>query len=141
MDLLFRLSIDGFLSVEDTKIFFLNILPKRDNNYFFHTRKISHINQEDIIYFSYNGYMVAKAIFDGQIVTDKDRDEKFIKGHKLKNIQIINSSVKLDTNIIREREIRYVKTKNINTVMKRLPKNSTARKKRCGRPFSKRLER
>lgn len=121
MDLLFRLSkdIDGFSSIEETKSFFLNILPERDKNYFFHTKKISQMNSGDIIYFSYDGYIVAKAIFDGEIITDEERDEDFIEGHKVKNIQIINSSTKLDTNIIKGRGMRYIKTKEIQDEIQR----------------------
>ena len=127
MDLLFRLSkdMDGFSSIEETKSFFSEILPKRDNNYFFHTKKISQMNRGDTIYFSYDGYIVAKATFDGEIITDKERDENFIEGHKLKNIQIINSSKKLDTKIIKGRGMRYIKTEEIQQEILRALNNIT----------------
>jgi len=127
MDLLFRLSkdMDGFSSIEETKSFFSEILPKRDNNYFFHTKKISQMNRGDTIYFSYDGYIVAKATFDGEIITDKERDENFIEGHKLKNIQIINSSKKLDTKIIKGRGMRYIKTEEIQQEILRTLNNIT----------------
>jgi len=122
MDLLFRLSkdINGFSSIEETKLFFLNILPQRDKNYFFHTKKISQMDSGDTIYFAYDGYIVAKAIFGGQIITDKERDKYFIEGHKVKNIQIINSSIKLDTSIIKGRGMRYIKTKEIQNEIQRV---------------------
>jgi len=121
MDLLFRLSknIDGFSSIKETKKFFLKTLPKRDKNYFFHTKKISQMDPGDTIYFSYDGYIVAKAIFDGEVITDKERDEDFIVGHKVKNIQIINSPIRLDANIIKGRDMRYIKTKEIRDEIQR----------------------
>jgi predicted HNH restriction endonuclease len=100
MNLLFRLSqnIVGFEDIESTKSFFINILPKKDNNYFFHSKKFSKdkIKMNDIIYFSYDRYIVAKAIFMDEIKTLPDRHIKFIHGHKLENIKIINSDLELN---------------------------------------------
>ncbi len=100
MNLLFRLSqrIDGFEDIENTKSFFKNILPTRDNNYFFNTKKFSKdkIKENEIIYFSYDSYIVARANFLGEIKTLPDRDEKYIHGHKLQNVEIINSNLKLN---------------------------------------------
>jgi hypothetical protein len=98
MNLLFRLSQDivGFEDIESTKDFFLNTLPTRDKNYFFNTKKFSKdkIKMNDVIYFSYDRYIIAKAIFMGEIETLPDR--KFIYGHKLENIEIINSDLELN---------------------------------------------
>jgi len=107
MDLFFRLSkdIDSFSSREETKIFFQNTLPQRDKNYFFHTKKMNEkkLQKGDVIYFSYDNYIIAKAKFLGEIKTDIDRDEKFIHGHKLADIEIINSNIKLNTSIVSTR--------------------------------------
>ncbi len=121
MNVLFRLSqnVEGFEDIEKTKDFFKNVLPKRDNDYFFHTKKISKMNQGDTIYFAYNGYLVAKAIFEGQIIKDEKRDEKYTKGHKLSDIQIINSSTKLDRKIIKGRDLNYIKSKEIQDEIQR----------------------
>lgn len=101
MNLLFRLSqdIDGFENIENTKDFFLNILPKRDNSYFFNKRKFNKdkIKKNEIIYFTYDGYIVAKANYLGEIKTIPNRlNSKYIHGHKLENIEIINSNLKLN---------------------------------------------
>jgi len=99
MNLLFRLSQDigGFENIESTKSFFTDILPTRDSNYFFHSKKIGdRLKENDTIYFSYDSYIVAKAIFLGEIKTLPNRDIKFIHGHKLENIEIINSDLKLN---------------------------------------------
>ena len=82
MNLLFRLSqdIDDFEDIEDTKSFFTNILPERDSNYFFHSKKIGdRLKKSDTIYFSYDGYIVAKAIFMGKKITNPDRDKSLNK--------------------------------------------------------------
>jgi hypothetical protein len=100
MNLLFRLSqnIDGFENIENTKDFFANILPTRDKNYFFNTKKFNKdkIKTNETIYFSYDSYIVAKANFLGEIKTLPERDDKYIHGHKLENIEIIDSNLKLN---------------------------------------------
>jgi len=125
MDLLFRLSKDrkdkdGFSSIGKTKLFFTNDLPRRDNNYFFHTRKISQMNSGDTIYFSYDGYLVAKAIFEGEVKTDKERNKKFIQGHKVADIQLLNTSIKLNPEVIKGRGMRYINTKEIRDEIQRV---------------------
>ena len=101
MNLLFRLSqdINGFENIENTKDFFLNILPKRDKSYFFNTKKFNKdkIKKNEIIYFAYDGYIVAKANYLGEIKTIPNRlNSEYIHGHKLENIEIINSNLKLN---------------------------------------------
>ncbi len=108
MDLIFRLSqdkVEGFENIEKTKKFFSEILPKRDKNYFFHTKKMNKkkLQKGDTIYFSYDNYIVAKAKFMGEIKTENDRNEKFIHGHKITEIEIINSNIQLDTKIVSTR--------------------------------------
>ena len=97
MTLLFRLK--SFEDIDEVKDYFKNILPKRDNNYFFNVSRLKQIEENEIIYFSFSGYIVATATFTGEKIEDKQRDEKFIFGHKLSNIQIINSTKKLDVKI------------------------------------------
>ncbi len=101
MNLLFRLSqdIEGFENIKSTKDFFSNILPERDKNYFFNTKKFSKdkIGKDEIIYFAYDGYIVAKANYLGKIKTIPNRfNSKYIHGHKLNNIEIINSELRLN---------------------------------------------
>lgn len=101
MNLLFRLrqDIDGFKDIESAKKFFVNILPTRDNNYFFNTKKFSkkQIKMNDIIYFSYNGYIIAQANFLDDIIYVPNRyNSKYEYGHKIGNIKIINSNLKLN---------------------------------------------
>ena len=103
MNLLFRLSqdVEGFENIKSTKDFFSNIFPERDKNYFFNTKKFSKdkIKKDEIIYFSYDGYIVATANYLGEIKTIPDRfNSKYIHGHKLDNIEIINSELKLNLN-------------------------------------------
>ncbi len=103
MNLLFRLSqnVVGFEDIKKTKDFFKNILPLEDDNHFFHTKKMGdRLKENDTIYFSYNNYIVAKAIYRGIIKTIPERDEKFIHGHKIENIKIINSDLTLKTGIV-----------------------------------------
>jgi predicted restriction endonuclease len=101
MNLLFRLSqdIDGFEDIESAKSFFTDVLPTRDNNYFFNTKKFSNekIKMNDIIYFSYDGYIIAQANFLGEIKYVPNRyNSKYEYGHKLDNIKTINSNLKLN---------------------------------------------
>jgi len=108
MNLLFRLSQDvgGFEDIEKARDFFKNILPVRDDNHFFHTKKIGdRLKKNDTIYFSYNNYIVAKATYKDSIKTIPERDEKFIHGHKIEDIEIINSDLKLNTKIVGTRTI------------------------------------
>ncbi len=112
MNLLFRLSQDvgGFENIEKTKEFFRDILPKRDDYHFFHTKRIGdRLQANDTIYFSYNNYIVAKAIYEGNIKTIPERDEKFIHGHKIRDIEIINSNIKLNTKIVGTRTVYATK--------------------------------
>jgi len=112
MNILFRLSqnIEGFQDIEETKEFFKDILPKRDDNYFFHTKKIGdRLQANDTIYFSYNNYIVAKAIYEGNIKTIPERDEKFIHGHKIRDVEIINSNIKLNTKTVGTRTVYATK--------------------------------
>ena len=106
MDLIFRLSkdkVEGFEDIVKTKNFFNEILPTRDNNCFFHTKNMQQLQKGDIIYFVYDNFIVAKARFLGEIKTDKNRDEKFIYGHKITDVEIIDSSIPLDTKIVSTR--------------------------------------
>jgi hypothetical protein len=108
VDLLFRLSkdkVEGFEDMVKTKKFFNEVLATRDNNYFFHTKKMNEekLQNGDIIYFAYDNYIVAKAKFLGERKLDTLRDKKFIYGHKLNNVEIINSNIQLNTKIVSTR--------------------------------------
>ena len=51
MNVIFRLNTNvmGFENFKIAREFFLNILPIRDNNYFFNTKKLNQIEPDDII--------------------------------------------------------------------------------------------
>jgi len=103
MDLIFRLSkdkVEGFEDIVKTKNFFNEILPARDNNCFFHTKKMQQLQEGDTIYFVYDNFIVAKAKFLGEIITNSTRDENFIYGHKITDIEIIDSDIQLDSSIV-----------------------------------------
>jgi hypothetical protein len=75
VDLLFRLSqdkVEGFEDIDKTKKFFNEVLPTRDKNYFFHTKRMNEkkLQNGDIMYFSYDNFIVAKAKFLGEIKLD-----------------------------------------------------------------------
>ena len=112
MDTLFRLSqnIKGFYSIEETKEFFREVLPTRDNNYFYNVNRLLQVELDDTIYFAYSGYLVAKATFGGEIIINYKRDKKYNFGHKLIDIEIIDSDEKLDSDILSTRTT-YLNTK------------------------------
>jgi len=116
MNLLFRLKKDipNFYSIEDAKEFFTTILHNRDNNYFYHVKKLQQIEPNDIIYFAYDGYIVAKGVFTGEIFENFDRvgGGKYTQGHQLTNIQIINANKKLNYKIVSTRT-KYLDNKDI----------------------------
>jgi len=95
--LLFRLK--SFEDIDEVKVYFKNIVPKRDDNYFFNVNKLQQIESNETIYFSFDGYLVATATFMGEIFENRERDDKFIFGHQLANIKIIDSDIKLNTTI------------------------------------------
>ncbi len=108
MNLLFKLDpkLKGFTTIAEAKDFFKNELPLRDN-YFYNGKTILKIKMEDIIYFSLKGFIVAKAVFAGDIIENNDRDELKI-GHKVKNVELVDSNKKIDFNIINGRAINYL---------------------------------
>ena len=97
MNLLFRLK--SFKDADEVKEYFNNILPKRDNNYFFNVNKLQQIEANETIYFTFSGFIVATATFIGEVIEDRQRDDIFIFGHQLANIKSIDSNIKLDTAI------------------------------------------
>lgn len=122
MDLLFRLNqdVEGFGDVNETKMFFREVLPERDKNYFYSTKKYNErLKCGDTIYFVYNSYLVAKAIFLGEIETNTGRDEKYIHGHKVVNVQILDGDVKLDIEITGSRT-RYVEDDDVRLEIERV---------------------
>ncbi len=121
MDVLFRLSsnIEGFENIEKTKIFFQDILSKRDDSYFFNVKRIRNIVQNDTIYFVYDGYIVARAIFTGARTINKQRDERYIYGHEVKNIQIIHSDKKLNHHIVSTR-MTYIESESKTEEVRRV---------------------
>lgn len=95
MDLLFRLGKDGagFENIEKAKTFFIKTLPSRDSSHFYDVVKRNRsLRSGDTIFFTYDSYIIAKAMFTGEIKTNQKRHPKYIIGHKLINIQLIDVS-------------------------------------------------
>jgi hypothetical protein len=55
-----------------------------------------------------------------EIKTLPDRDIKFIYGHKLENIEIINSDLRLNTKIVSTRTVRLQKEYNESQRIKKI---------------------
>ena len=98
MQLLFRLT--SFETKKEVREYFENILLQRDNNCFFNTKKLQQIELNETIYFSFESYIIVTATFMDEIIVDTKRDEKFIFGHKLSDIKLINSNEKLNIDIV-----------------------------------------
>lgn len=122
MDVLFRLNqnIQGFYDIEETKKFFKEILSNRDNNHFYNVSRLRQINLGDTIYFAYSGYIVAAATFGGEIIENFERDQRYKFGHKLTNIEIIDSNERLDTKILSTRTTYLNSEEKINAIKKAL---------------------
>lgn len=120
MNLLFKLDpkVKGFATIKEAKYFFNSELPLRDN-YFYNVNTISQIKPNEIIYFSLTGYIVAKAIFTGDIIRNEERD-KFKIGHKVKNVEIIESTKKINFEIINGRAINYLDSDTKTNEIKRV---------------------
>lgn len=102
MDLLFRLGKKkgGFKDIEKARAFFRETILSRDDSHFYDVvKRDKNLNNGDTIYFTFNSYIIAKTTFTGEIKTDPDRSEKYIHGHKLKNIQLLDLSERLDNKI------------------------------------------
>jgi len=119
MNLLFRLNQD-VEDTEETKEFFENILPNRDDSHFFNVNKLQKIDLGDTIYFAHSGYIVAEATFAGEIIENFERDEKYNYGHKLENIKIVESSDKLDTKVLSSRTTYLDSEAKIDAINKAL---------------------
>ena len=145
MNVIFRLNTNvmGFENFKIAREFFLNILPIRDNNYFFNTKRLNQIELDDIIYFLYGKEIIAKAKFLGEIKEDTKRDEKFIQGHKVKildvfdegffiNIDKLNQKTTRSIGYIDDEDTNYIENilnnkniKSINTNIGKTMPNST----------------
>ena len=122
MNLLFRLSktVVGFENIDNTKYFFSDILPSRDTNHFYDVvKREENLNENDVIYFVYDSYIVAKAIFTGNILIDINRDDKYIYGYGLQNLELINASTRLNHKVFGTRT-RYIKTVEMQNEINRI---------------------
>ncbi|MGJ0457181.1 AAA family ATPase [Aliarcobacter cryaerophilus] len=110
MNVIFRLNtnVDGFENFKIAREFFLNILPIRDNNYFFNTKKLNQIEPDDIIYFLYGKEIIAKAKFLGEIKEDTKRDETFIQGHKVKILDIFDEGFFINVDELNQKTTRSI---------------------------------
>lgn len=121
MNVIFRLNtnITGFENFKIAREFFLNILPIRDNNYFFNTKRLNQIELDDIIYFLYGKEIIAKAKFLGEIKEDTKRDEKFIQGHKIKILDIFDEGFFINIDKLNQkttRSIGYIDDEDTNYI-------------------------
>ncbi|WP_219993515.1 McrB family protein [Aliarcobacter cryaerophilus] len=110
MNVIFRLNtnVTGFENFKIAREFFLNILPIRDNNYFFNTKRLNQIELDDIIYFLYGKEIIAKAKFLGEIKEDTKRDEKFIQGHKVKILDIFDEGFFINIDKLNQKTTRSI---------------------------------
>lgn len=120
-NVIFRLAqgLEGFDNFNEAREFFLHTLSKRDNGYFYNTKKLRQIEKDEIIYFVYNGNIIAKARFLGEIKTNADRDENFIEGHKIDILNVFDIGLKIDPNILQQkttRSIGYVDENDTNVL-------------------------
>lgn len=123
MDLLFRLGKKegGFKDIEKAKTFFRETILSRDDSHFYDVfNRSKNLNSGDTIYFTFDSYIVAKATFVGEIKIDRKRSKKYIYGHKLKNIQLLDISEKINNRIFGARTtyIDNKKRKEIKRVLK-----------------------
>lgn len=98
MDLLFRLNrkTEGFENLENANYFFQYTLPEIEGNYFNDTvRRSSKLQEGDQIYFTYNNYIIAKAVFCGEIKESKS-DPPYFYGHKVRAIQILDAQEEIN---------------------------------------------
>ncbi|MGJ0314231.1 McrB family protein [Aliarcobacter cryaerophilus] len=121
MNVIFRLNTNvmGFENFKIAREFFLNILPNRDNNYFFNTKRLNQIELDDIIYFLYGKEIIAKAKFLGEIKEDTKRDEKFIQGHKVKIVDIFDEGFFINVDELNQkttRSIGYIDDEDTNYI-------------------------
>ena len=121
MNVIFRLNtnVTGFENFKIAREFFLNILPIRDNNYFFNTKRLNQIELDDIIYFLYGKEIIAKAKFLGEIKEDTKRDEKFIQGHKIKILDIFDEGFFINIDKLNQkttRSIGYIDDEDTNYI-------------------------
>ena len=110
MNVIFRLNTNvmGFENFKIAREFFLNILPIRDNNYFFNIKRLNQIELDDIIYFLYGKEIIAKAKFLGEIKEDTKRDEKFIQGHKVKILDVFDEGFFINIDKLNQKTTRSI---------------------------------
>ena len=127
MNLVFRLSkgIEGFENFYKTKNFFEEILPKRDSNFFYNTKRMNKLKKGDIIYFVYDGFIVAKAEFLGEIKEGFERDERFVYGHKVKILNIFDKKIYINHLPLKNQSSRtfYLTDKDMEIIEKLLNEN------------------
>lgn len=96
MNLLFRLSkeTDGFENITKTRDFFKYKLQE----FFYNHNQFQQLNKNDLIYFIYDNFIIAKANYDDKIKINENNYFKI--GLKLSNIEILYINEKISTNII-----------------------------------------
>lgn len=109
-NVIFRLAqgLKGFENFNEAREFFLHTLAKRDNGYFYNTKKLRQIEENEVIYFVYDGNILAKARFLGEIKTNADRDENFIEGHKIDILSVFDEGLKIDPNMLQQKTTRSI---------------------------------
>ncbi len=125
MDLLFRLGKKegGFKNLELAKYFFTETIFSRDKSHFHDVvNRGKKLDNGDTIFFSYDSYIIAKGTFTGEVKINRNRvkaKNKFVYGHKLKDIQLLDASEKINNKILGARTtyIDNKKRKEINRVL------------------------
>lgn len=109
-NVIFRLAqgLKGFGNFNEAREFLLHTLAKRDNGYFYNTKKFRQIEENEIVYFVYDENIIAKARFLGEIKTNADRDENFIEGHKIDILSVFDEGLKIDPNMLQQKTTRSI---------------------------------
>lgn len=117
MDLLCR--VPSFNDIEEALEYFEYDITLQDN-YFYASKNFKNLEKNDTIYFIYENKIISKGIYTGDSHIDKERDNKFIYGYKLKNIKIINSINTIDKKKIPFHDLKYINSVSLYDIVKDL---------------------
>lgn len=124
MDALIKLSEKGgFNTLCEAKCYFLCQLAKENNYYYHHNSQIKEIKEDDNLYFSYNGKIIAKVKYVGEHKIEH-ANEKFPHAYKVKDILVFKNPQNIDQKLFQGQIITYIKTDEQKNKIKELVKNS-----------------
>jgi len=130
MDLLFRLGKKerGFQNIESARYFFTDTIFSRDKSHFHDVvNREKSLNDGDKIFFSFDSYIIAKGTFTGKVKINRDREKaknKCVYGHKLKDIQLLDASKKINSKILGTRTT-YIDAKRRKEIYRVLSSNTS----------------